>query len=270
MPSILITGVSSGLGNALALRAHGAGWRVFGTVRDERGPEAYGLPADIAMYRLELRFPNAVSAFSRRFIADNGVPDVVVNNAGYAYYGPVEEVSPEALRDIFQVNTFSAVELATAMAPAMRERRSGVIVNITSLGGRLVFPFFTVYNATKHALEGFSEGLWHELRPFGVRVKAIEPGYIATPIYKAMGQRAEPEGPYAAQITAMNAFSEGVTKRTSPQDAADQVWRAIMDPSDRLRYPVAAYARSMLALRRLVGNQRFMRFMHGRWVGKTP
>ncbi|MBN1192753.1 MAG: SDR family oxidoreductase [Coriobacteriia bacterium] len=268
MPSILITGVSSGLGHALVRRAHSAGWRTFGTVRDERGPVELELPADVSVYRLELKFPNAVKAFAERFVAENGPPDVLVNNAGYVIYGPVEEVSAESLRDIFQVNAFSAVELISAMVPAMRNRGSGLVVNVTSLGGRFVFPFFSVYNSTKHAMEGFSEGLWHELKPFGIRVKVVEPGYIETPIYKAMDERARPTGPYARYLEAMNAFGEGVRKRTSPEEAADEVWRVIVDPSDRLRYPVAAYARPLLAARRLVGERRFMSFMHRRWMGE--
>lgn len=267
MPSILITGVSSGLGQALALRAHAAGWRVFGTVRDDATPGAAGLPDDIQLYRLELRFPHAVSAFSERFLAEHGAPDVLVNNAGYVVYAPIEEVSAEVLRDVFQVNAFGALELASAMLPAMRERGSGTIVNVTSIGGRFVFPFFTAYNATKHALEALSEGLWHEVRPFGIHVKLIEPGYVDTPIYRAMEEQAEPAGPYARHLAAMNAFGRSVKKRTSPTDAADEVWEAIMDPSDRLRYPVAAYARFLLRLRALLGSERFMRVMHPRWMG---
>ncbi|MRR11493.1 SDR family NAD(P)-dependent oxidoreductase, partial [bacterium] len=153
------------------------------------------------------------------------------------------------------------------MLPAMRERRSGTIVNITSLGGRMVFPFFTSYNATKHALEAFSEGLWHELKPLGIRVKAVEPGYIATAIYDAMEAAAQPTGPYAESLTAMNEFSAGIKKRSTPEQAAEEVWKAIIDPSDRLRYPVAAYARGLLALRALLGSRRFMQTMHRRWLG---
>ncbi len=269
VPSILITGVSSGLGHALAVKAHGEGWRVFGTVRDNQHPETYDLPAEVTLYRLDLRFSRALEALARRFMAENGLPpDVLVNNAGYTMYSPVEEADSQATRDIFQVNTFAPVELTRAFLPAMRTRGSGTIVNVTSLGGRMVFPFFTTYNASKHALEGFSEGLWHELRPFGIRVKAVEPGYVDTPIYRAMEERAEPTGPYARFLTAMNAFSRGVTNRTSPADAAGEVWVAIMDASDRLRYPVAAYARPLIAARRLLGDQRVMRFMHRRWMGR--
>lgn len=268
MPSILITGVSSGLGHALARKATDEGWRVYGTVRDNRGPDSYELPESVGLYRLDLRFPRAAAGLAERFIAETGMaPDVLVNNAGYTMYTPVEEADPEATREIFQVNTFGPVELATAFVPSMRKRGSGAIVMITSLGGRMVFPFFTTYNASKHALEGYSEGLWHELKPFGIRVKAVEPGYIETPIYRAMDERAEPTGPYAPHLVAMNAFSAGITKRTSPEDAAAEVWMAITDRSDRLRYPVAAYARPLISARRWLGDRAVMRFMHTRWMG---
>ena len=132
----------------------------------------------------------------------------------------------------------------------------------------MVFPFFTTYNATKHALEGFSEGMWHELKPFGIAVKAVEPGYIETPIYDAMGEARPPESDYAAGIASMNEFSKGIKKRTSPERAADETWKAIVDPSDRLRYPVAAYARALIALRSVLGSRVFMNLMHERWVGR--
>ncbi len=265
MPSILITGVSSGLGRALALRAHAAGWRVVGTIRDNTTAEENGLPPDMTVYRLEPRFLHAVRAFTERYLADHGAPDVLVNNASTVVYAPLEEVPAEALRDLFQVNALSAIELTVALLPSMRERGSGTIVNVSSVGGRIVLPFFAASNATRHALEAFSEGLWHELKPFGIRVKVIEPGYIDTAADEAAAVRAEPSGPYAPYLSAMNAFLDGIKKRTSPEDAADEVWRAIMDPSSRLRYPVAAHARGLLRARALFGGA-FLRFMHGRWM----
>lgn len=265
MPSILITGVSSGLGRALALRAHAAGWRVAGTIRENMTAEESGLPSDMTVYRLEPRFPHAVRAFTERYLADHGVPDVLVNNTGAAVYAPLEEVRAEDLRDLFQVNTLSAIELTAALLPAMRERGSGTVVNVSSVGGRFVLPFSAASNATRHALEAFSEGLWHELKPFGIRVKVIEPGYIDAATDDATALRAEPSGPYAPYLSAMNAFLDGIKKRTSPEDAADEVWRAIMDPSARLRYPVGAYARGLLRARALFGGA-FLRFMHGRWM----
>lgn len=266
MKSILITGVSTGLGRALLLKAHAEGWRVIGTSRDDAAVAADGLPGDIALYRLEPRFPHAVHAFSERLLAEHGAPDVIVNNAAFAPFGPVEEMTAESLAELFQVNVFAPVGLTSAMLPAMRERGSGTIVNVTSIGGRVVFPFFTSYNATKHALEAFSEGLWHELKPFGIRVKVIEPGYIDTPIYRTMQGAKEPTGPYAHALGAMRAFADGVKKRSTPEQAAEETWRAVVDPGDRLRYPVAAYGRSLLALRALIGGETFMRLMHDRWM----
>ncbi len=268
MPVMLVTGVSTGIGNALARRvASERGWTVIGTVREVRDPASFGLPAETVLLPLELGDPGSVRTLVTRVLTERGTPDVIVNNAGFVLYGPVEEEPIDRIERVFRVNVLSAIELIQGFVPSMRERGSGLVVNVTSLGGRLVFPFFTSYNATKHALEAYSEGLWHELRPFGIRVKAVEPGYVETPIYRAMEERAEPSGPYARYLTAMNAFSASVTKRTSPEETAEQTWAAIMDPSDRLRYPVAAYARPLVEARRIFGDQRVMRFMHRRWTG---
>jgi NAD(P)-dependent dehydrogenase (short-subunit alcohol dehydrogenase family) len=266
---MLITGVSSGIGNALVRRvAAEPGWTVIGTVRTVKPPSEYGLPDAAVLYSFEASDPNSSAMLATRVLAEHGCPDVIVNNAGYVLYGPVEETPPERIRDLYQVNVFSPVSLIQQFLPAMRERGSGTVVNVTSLGGRLVFPFFTSYNSTKHAMEGYSEGLWHELKPFGIRVKAVEPGYVATPIYKAMDERAEPMGPYAKFLSAMNRFSEGITNRSTPEQAAEETWRAITDTSDRLRYPIAAYARVMVRVRALVGSMAFMRFMNRQWLGK--
>jgi NAD(P)-dependent dehydrogenase (short-subunit alcohol dehydrogenase family) len=269
VPSILITGVSSGLGKALASHASREGWRVFGTTRDDRPSGEHDLPDGVTLVRLELRFPHAVSTFSERFLAEFGAPDVLVNNAARAVYGPAEELSAESLAELFQVNVLSPIGLINAMLPAMRTRGSGTIVNVTSLGGKMTFPFFTAYNATKHALEGFSEGLWHELRPLGIRVKIVEPGFVDTPIYRVMEAQRQPTGPYAEGLRAINALQAGIRKRTSPEEAAAAVWKAILDPSRRLRYPVAAHARSLLRLRRLLGDEAFIRALHARWF-KSP
>ncbi len=269
VPIILITGVSSGIGNALVrLVADKPGWTVIGTVRTVKPPTEYGLPDAAVLYAFEAGDPDAPAALAMKVLAEQGCPDVIVNNAGYVLYGPVEETPQARIRDLYQVNVFSPIALVQAFLPAMRERGSGVVANVTSLGGRLVFPFFSSYNSTKHAMEGYSEGLWHELKPFGIRVKAIEPGYVATPIYKAMDERAEPTGPYAPYVSAMNTFSDGVTKRSTPEQAAEETWRAISDTSDRLRYPIAAYARVLVRARKLVGDMAFMRFMHKQWIGK--
>jgi NAD(P)-dependent dehydrogenase (short-subunit alcohol dehydrogenase family) len=273
MPSILITGTSSGIGEALVRRFAREGWTVIATLRDASKARPGAVSGDVRYESLDLAVAGAASALAGRVLATHGCPDVLVNNAGTVQWGPIEFASTEEVEALFRVNVFSQIELVRGFVPAMRARGSGTIVNVTSLGGRLVFPFFAVYNSTKHALEGFSEGLWHELQPFGVRVKAIEPGFVETAIWgKTMrdeaGDLRQGPPPYTSHMAAMAAFERSISKRTSPDDAAEEIYAAITDGSDRLRYPVAAYAKTLLRARRLIGDQRFMRFFHGRWMGR--
>ena len=141
----------------------------------------------------------------------------------------------------------------------MRHRGSGVIANVTSLGGTMTFPFFGIYNSSKWAMEGLSEGLWHELKPFGIKVKAIEPGYVATAIWnKAMrdetGEVISGPEPYAPYMAEMQKFEASITKRSSSEQAAEEVFSAVTDrgrqtplPDRRVR---GAAAKRAPALRR--------------------
>jgi NAD(P)-dependent dehydrogenase (short-subunit alcohol dehydrogenase family) len=225
----------------------------------------------VTLEALDLAEKDSAAALGARVLERYGCPDVLLNNAGMLQFGPLEEYSAEELERLYQVNVFGQLELVRALVPAMRERGSGVIANVTSLGGLLVFPFFAGYNSTKWAMEGISEGLWHELKPFGIRVKAIEPGFVQTAIWgKALpGEDGElpPPAAYAPFQRAMIAFEAAIGSRTSPEDAAEQVWRVVTDPTDRLRYPIAAYARAIVAARRWLGDQVVMRFFHSRWMG---
>ena len=272
MALIVVTGVSSGLGKAAALRFARDGWDVVGTVRDLGREATAEWPAGVELRLLDLAAPDTIAPFAETLLAERGVPDMLVNNAATLLFGSVEDAGIDAIRGLFEVNVFSQISLTMAVVPGMRARGSGLIVNVTSLGGRLVFPLFGPYNASKHAMEGFSEALWHELKPFGIRVKAVEPGYIDTPIYRKAGVAPGGAGAaseaYRPMQEAMLAYERSITKRTSPEEAAEELWRAANDPSDRLRYPIAAYARPLLAARRLLGDQRFIRWGHGRWFSE--
>jgi NAD(P)-dependent dehydrogenase (short-subunit alcohol dehydrogenase family) len=270
MPRILITGVSSGIGRASAVAFERAGWQVIGTVRDPDCPEADRCPPGIPLEALDLAQPGSAAGLAARVLHGHGCPDVLLNNAGSLLFGPLETTSAKDLQELYQVNLFAQLELIRAVLPAMRERGSGTIANVTSLGGTLVFPFFAAYNSTKWAMEAISEGLWHELRPFGIRVKAIEPGFVQTSIWsKALPEKgAAPGGPepYRAYLAAMLDFESSIKKRTSAEQAAQEVFEAITDDSDRLRYPVAAYAKTLTRGRRWLGAERMMRLLHGRWM----
>jgi NAD(P)-dependent dehydrogenase (short-subunit alcohol dehydrogenase family) len=274
MPLIIITGVSTGIGKACAERFAREGWRVVGTTRDPNRYADVEWPGDVRLEALELGEEGAARALGERVVARDGCPDVLLNNAGTLQFGPLETIGAEELERLYRVNVFSQLELVQAVLPCMRERGSGTIANVTSLGGRMTFPFFAGYNSTKWALEGMSEGLWHELLPFGIRVKAIEPGYVETAIWgKVLPGEGEPvEGPepYLPYMESMRSFEGSITRRTSPEDAADEVYEAVMDDSDRLRYPVAAYARPIVRARGTLGDQRMMRIFHPRWMEREP
>jgi len=271
VPTILITGVSTGIGRAAAERFARASWRVIGTVRDVARASQEPWPDGVSLEALDLDVPGSAAALAERVLAEYGCPDVVLSNAGMLQFGPLEDVSAVELERLFRVNVFGQLELIRALLPAMRERGSGTIANVTSLGGRMTFPFFSAYNASKWAMEGLSEGLWHELKPFGIRVKAIEPGFVETAIWGKVlpdSDDALPGSPaYRPYVRAMRSFETAITNRTTPELAAEEVWRAIADPSDRLRYPISAYARPILAARRLLGERFMMRFFHTRWMG---
>ena len=271
MPTILVTGVSTGIGRALAERYARDGWRVIGTVRDPARAGDVSWPGEVHLEALELAERGSGAALAARVLERWGCPDVVVNNAGSLQFGPVEAVGPDEMESLFRINVFEQVALAYGFVPAMRERGSGTIVNVTSLGGRMTFPFFSVYNATKHALEGLSEGMWHELSPFGIRVKAVEPGFVETAIWGKVLPKSADEldvpVPYREAMLSMLTFEHAITDRTPPTKAAEEIAQAIADPADRLRYPVAAYARPILQARRILGDRFMMRFFHKKWMG---
>ncbi|MPQ70486.1 MULTISPECIES: oxidoreductase [Pseudomonas] len=178
----LITGVSSGFGKALATTLLSAGQRVVGTLRNEQSRQdfeqlkpgySFGCLLDVTD---NAGIPGAIAEIESRI----GAIDVLVNNAGYGHEGLIEESSLEDFRQQFEVNVFGAVAMIKAVLPFMRERRRGHILNITSMGGLTTFPGLGAYHGSKFALEGISETLGKEVRPFGIAVTAIEPGAFRT------------------------------------------------------------------------------------------
>ncbi|NWB25622.1 oxidoreductase [Pseudomonas gingeri] len=177
-----ITGVSSGFGKALAEALLTAGHRVVGTLRNEAARQAFenSQPGLSFGCLLDVTDNAAVPAVVTDIEARIGAIDVLVNNAGYGHEGPIEESPLEDLRQQFEVNVFGAVAVIKAVLPFMRERRRGHILNVTSMGGITTFPGLGYYHGSKFALEGISEALGKEVRPFGVFVTAIEPGAFRT------------------------------------------------------------------------------------------
>lgn len=179
---LLITGVSSGFGRALAQEALAAGHHVVGTVRSEQARQAFeALAPTAALGRvLDVTDYEAIPGVVAEIEANVGPVDVLVNNAGYGHEGLLEESPLDEMRRQFDVNVFGAVAMMKAVLPYMRERRQGHILNITSMGGFITMPGIAYYCGSKFALEGISEVLGKEVRPFGIAVTAVAPGSFRT------------------------------------------------------------------------------------------
>jgi NADP-dependent 3-hydroxy acid dehydrogenase YdfG len=177
--AVLITGCSSGIGEASAKRLAGHGWDVYASARRLESIEHLG-SFGCKLLRLDVCEQDSVRAAVERIEREHGAVGVLVNNAGYSQSGPIEQVPMEAVRRQFETNVFGLVALTQLVLPAMRAQRWGKIVNVGSMGGKLTLPGGGLYHATKYALEAISDALRFEVRGFGVDVTLIEPGLIVT------------------------------------------------------------------------------------------
>src|SRR5437660_2901591 len=175
--TILVTGASSGIGQSTARLLAERGFTVFGTARkpDSAKREPF------TMLALDVRSDESVRACVAQVITKSGRLDVLVNNAGYAMMGAAEETSVEEAKAQFETNFFGIVRMVNAVLPGMRAAGAGKIINISSLAGNTAIPFSAFYSASKFALEGYSESLWYEVRPFGITVSLVEPGFVTAP-----------------------------------------------------------------------------------------
>ncbi|GKW06028.1 oxidoreductase [Pectobacterium carotovorum] len=263
---ILVTGASSGIGEATALRLKASGHTVYAAARRIERMQKLA-EADIRVLPLDVTDSVSVQTVVDTIIAECGRIDVVVNNAGYGSYGAVEEVSPEEGRAQFDVNVFGAVRLTQLVLPHMRAQRSGTVINITSMGGKIYTPLGAWYHGTKFALEAISDCLRLEVEPFGIDVVVIEPGGIKTEwadIAAAKLLDVSGHGVYAKQAEAMADSMVGDSSRkrqSSPQVIADTIAQAVNARRPKTRYAVGFGAKPMICLRRLLSDRLFDRFM---------
>jgi NAD(P)-dependent dehydrogenase (short-subunit alcohol dehydrogenase family) len=240
---LLVTGASSGIGRAVAQAFAVRGWRVFGTdPRDAAaasGASVRGLVLDVCDHASAA---DAIAAVLR----EAGRIDVLVNNAGIAAIGPLEEMSAEQARAVFDVNLFGAMRVTNAVLRAMRERSAGRIINMSSLSAVLPSPYLGVYAASKHALEGYSEALASEVGQFGIRVSLVEPGFVRT----AIGSGAIDGSGRIADYDAVRGRAQSGIRR-AVAEGGDAVWRAATAQHPRLRYPVGRGAAFVRLLRPL-------------------
>lgn len=259
--TVLITGCSSGFGKATAAYFLTRGWNVVATMRS---PGAGGLPESgrLLVTALDVTRERSISEAMAEGIGRFGKIDAVVNNAGIGLFGAHEAAEEKAIREVFEANTFGVMSVCRAVIPHLRERGSGVIVNVTSSAGIAPMPLVAAYTASKCAVEGFSESLAHELAGFGVRVKIVEPGFAPSTSFSSnTGARGMGEIPAAYAEFAgryLNSLREYPTAYTSADDVAEAVFAAATDEGGTLRYPAGADSVMLAELRRSLPEEEFL------------
>lgn len=262
---ILITGASSGMGKTTALDLIKQGHTVYGAAR--RVEQMQDL-VNVGGHAVKLNISNEseIVAVVTQVIEEQGKIDVLWNNAGYGLYGAVEDIPIEDARKQFEVNLFGLARMTQEVLPHMRIQRSGMIINTSSMGGKMYTPLGAWYHATKHALEGWSDCLRLELKPFGINVVILEPGVIATEfgdvIYEPM-LKYSGNGAYSKLASAMakaTKDSYGKSSSTSPASVISRtISKAIASKKPKTRYRVGKFAKPMVWIRTYLGDNMFDR-----------
>ena len=258
----LITGASSGMGKSTAEILHKQGYTVYGAAR--RTGEMNDLKQKgIGVLALDLTDDTSITTVANTLLEKEGRIDILINNAGYGSYGAVEDVPLEEARRQFEVNLFGMARLTQLILPTMRRQKSGRIVNISSMGGKIYTPMGAWYHATKHALEGWSDCLRLELKPFGIQVVVVEPGGIKTPwgtIAAENLKKTSGQGPYAdmankAAATTQEAYSGN--RLTSVDVLGKTIAKAATDPKPKTRYVKGFMAKPAITIRKWFGDRFF-------------
>ena len=241
MKTILITGASSGIGRATAIRFQAEGWNVAATMRNPERETELQLLENVAVLPLEVTNPQSINTAIASTIGKFGSIDVLLNNAGYGLVGALEAVDPAQLERQFATNVFGCVYTIQACLPHFRSQKSGLIINVSSIGGLVAAPFTSIYNGTKFAIEGISESLALELAPHGIRVKIIEPGGVKTDFSGRSLDLMRKDGldAYDAslhRVMAVFMSPERASGYSEATDIADIIYTAATDGTDRLRY----------------------------------
>ncbi|MEB3293643.1 MAG: SDR family oxidoreductase [Synechococcales bacterium] len=251
--TVFITGASTGIGHATALLFQQRGWNVVATMRSPEKSDLQQLD-NVLCLPLDVTKPEMISPTIAQAIERFGAIDGLVNNAGYGLVGAFEACSPEEIRRQFETNVFGLMAMTRALLPHFRDRQQGVILNVTSVGGKMALPFYSSYNSTKWAVEGWSEALQYELRSFNIRVKLIEPGPIKTDFYgRSINVASNPELMVyepASQQAIAQLEKISVQSGSAPEVTAQVIYQAAIDRSWRLRYPAGGNAGLLLGLRK--------------------
>lgn len=267
MKSIVITGSSSGIGKATAKYFAEQGWKVAATMRKPENEAELNQLENVSLYALDVTDETSIVSAVEQILSDFGTVDVVLNNAGYAVSGAFEAATPEQVKRQFDTNVLGLMSVTQAFLPHFRANGAGLFLNVSSIGGRVTFPFLSLYHGTKWAVEGFSESLSYELGELGIQVKIIEPGGVDTDFggrsmvfagKEGLTDYDEALGKFQANIA-----NSGLTYSTT-EFLAEGIHNATTDGKTQLRYLIGPDAEQVYAMRQEVGDDAFIAGMKQR------
>jgi NAD(P)-dependent dehydrogenase (short-subunit alcohol dehydrogenase family) len=262
-PVALITGASSGIGKDFALRLLAEGYTVYGAARRVERMRDIEAAGGVAL-AMDVTDEHTMTAGIDRIIREQGRIDVLVNNAGYGQMGALEDVPIEAARRQMEVNVIGVGRLTQLCLVHMRGRRFGKIINVSSIGGKCAFPMAGWYHASKFALEGYSDALRMEVRPFGIDVIEIEPGGTDSewlPVALAELERHSAKGAYAHLVAAIGRSPSWQRKMPAPGVITELVIRSLKAKTPRTRYHAGSGARLILFLRHVLSDRLYDRLI---------
>lgn len=248
---ILITGGSSGIGKSIGTFLHQKGYVVYGTSRNPNQVKESVFP----LLQLDVREANSIKSAVSELIQKEGKLDVVINNAGVGITGPLEEIPTQEIKNNFETNFFGPIELMKAVLPQMRNQKSGLIINITSIAGYMGLPYRSVYSASKGALELITEAIRMEVKPFGIQLTNVAPGDFATNI--AAGRYHAPlKGDSAYSVpygNTLKMMDEHVDSGSNPDEMAFAIYKIIETANPNVHYKVGSFLqRFSVVLKRIL------------------
>ena len=258
MKTICITGASSGIGKVTAQLFQKKGWNVVATMRTPEKEQDLGKLDNVLVARLDVQDPQSIQTAIKQAIGRFKTIDVMLNNAGYGAFGILEAAPIEKIRRQFEVNVIGLLQMTQAVLPHFRAQKSGILINVSSIGGKMTFPLGTLYHGTKFAVEGISEALVMELQQIGCTVKIIEPGAIATDF----GTRSldffndETLAEYQPLIQGMLGAFDSI-QAAPPDIVADVIFQAATDGNDQMRYSAGEDAKKLLEARKKLDDKEF-------------
>lgn len=257
----IVTGTSSGFGLSTSIELARKGFTVIAGMRNLRKSSGlleearkHEVQSRIIVLELDVTDENSILAFQTRVLDEFGSVDVLINNAGYAGAGFVEEISMDEYRNQFETNVFGVMAVTKAFLPAMRKQKQGCIINVSSISGKVAFPGMSPYVASKHAIEGWSESLRLEMQPFGVKVVLIEPGSYKTNIWSSGKQVAvkslQLNSPYQDYLQSIERYiTEGENRFGKPPEVATKISEIVVMEKPNIRYPIGRGVKTSIFLK---------------------